>query len=87
MADERIVAAAVMQSGLVVTSPPPARHHSIMHPLFDLTGKTVSADDQGFITSAGRFVGRKEALRIADRQMQIIEKTGNQFELYSEDLW
>lgn len=42
--------------------------------------------DQGFVTSDGRFVGRKEALRIADAAGQkVLKRYGGK--LYSEFIW
>jgi hypothetical protein len=41
---------------------------------------------QGFLTSDGRFVGRKEALEIAIKAKQILPQDGKN-ELFSEDLW
>ena len=50
----------------------------------DLTRcKTV----QGFLTSTGRFVDRKEAYRIALNAGQIDESNGVDGELFSEDLY
>lgn len=45
------------------------------------------ADDQGFFTSAGRFVDRKEAMEIAVRAFQVSESVGRGRFLLSEDLW
>lgn len=42
---------------------------------------------QGFVTSDGEFVSRKEALRIATEAGQTIVKSGNQFHLFSEEIW
>lgn len=41
---------------------------------------------QGFMTSDGRFVDRKEALEIAIKAEQILPDAGKN-ELWSEDLW
>lgn len=43
--------------------------------------------EQGFITSEYKFVDRKEALKIAKKYKQINNKTVNNDELYSEDLF
>jgi hypothetical protein len=51
--------------------------------------RRVRQEDQGFLTSMGRFVGRVEALRIARARGQI-RKAGyiaRGDELYSEDLY
>ena len=45
-------------------------------------------DHQGFLTSKGRFVDRKEALKIALENDQVIDRTQIRGEnLYSEDLY
>lgn len=66
----------------VVSAPPPARHHN----LFALGGH---ADESGFLTSAGRFVDREEALRIAVAAGQplIDHPSRHASRLFSEDLW
>lgn len=44
--------------------------------------------EQGFLTSEGRFVDRKEALKIALENDQVIDRTQIRGEnLYSEDLY
>lgn len=42
---------------------------------------------QGFVTSEGRFVDRREALKIAREAAQIVAKTEPANRLFSEDLW
>ena len=43
--------------------------------------------EQGFITSECKFVDRKEALKIARKYNQIIKKSVDNDELYSEDIF
>lgn len=43
--------------------------------------------EQGFLTSKCRFVDRKEALKIAEFNNQIVQKHGLKDELYSEDIF
>lgn len=43
--------------------------------------------DQGFIDQWGNFMDREEALVIAKKQNQILEKQGYDKELFSEDLY
>lgn len=45
--------------------------------------------EQGFLTNKGRFVGRKEAMKIAKAQNQVIRLSGspNPDILFSEDLY
>lgn len=74
---------------LIVSAPPPARHHSLMHPMFNLTGKRTATHDQGFITSTGRYVSREEAhaIAVASRQPLIDHHSRIGGVLYSEDIW
>ena len=61
------------------------RHHNI---LWQSEKVSRNIYHQGFLTSTGRFVDRKEALIIADTSNQILdikEIRGNR--LYSEDLY
>lgn len=83
---ERIIAAAIRQYGLTVSLPAPARHGDILKPLHIATDILVIPDDQGFLTSAGRFVGRIEAGDIARNAGQIKKLSWPPY-LYSEDLW
>lgn len=88
---EIIVAAACLVEKLIVSIPRPARHHHILKAIFDATGKRrlscVAPEHQGFLTSTGRFVDRKEACVIARANNQILTKTGPDDILFSEDLW
>lgn len=75
---------------LTVTALPPARHGSLMHPAIELLGHDPGPAHQGFITSAGRYVDRYEALQIviAADQPQIDHPSRNAGgQLFSEDLW
>lgn len=73
---------------LIVTSPPPARHHTLLHPMYDAY-RVTAFEDQGFITSTGRYVEREEALRIAiaSGQPMIDHPSRHARDLFSEDLW
>lgn len=84
---ERIVSAAIHLGGLVLSLPSPARHHSLMRPAVENLDLKPGFGIQGFLTSTGRFVNRKEAFFIANEANQITVKTGPADELYSEDLW
>lgn len=86
----RIVAAACrLPSGAIVSFPPPARHHTVLHALaadgFKAIG--ISGKNQGFVTDAGEYVTREQACSIARAAGQIIEKTGPADQLFSEDVW
>lgn len=74
---------------LTVTVPPPGRHHTILAPLHDLGMKPLAMEDQGFITSTGRYVDREEGLKIAvaSGQPMIDHPSRHHLWLFSEDLW
>lgn len=89
---ECIVAAAIQyrvgEGQIVVSAPIPGRHHTIITGLFLLTNHTTRAEDeQGFLTSEGRFVDRETACRIAREAGQIKTKHGPADTLFSEDMW
>lgn len=99
---ERIVAAAVditmfdpakpefadPPRAYTVSLPRPARHHHIIHAVSESLGRPIVPHEQGFLTSTGRFVGRKEAYGIALRAGQAKPKPGTLLpDLFSEDLW
>lgn len=91
MMGERIVAAAIYH-GATISLPPPARHHTILHSMvlvMNIRGADIPPENQGFLTSTGRFVNRTEGFYIASREKQIIRTSGNSGEptLYSEDMW
>jgi hypothetical protein len=73
---------------LIVTAPPPARHHTLLHPMAT-HGLRVHPLDQGFLTNSGRYVERHEALQIAlaSGQPMIDHPSRHQRLLFSEDLW
>jgi hypothetical protein len=82
---ERIVAAALLVDEKVWTLPAPARHHDIIRHYIAETRKVrVPPHDQGFVTSAGRFVRRAPAAMLAFRAGQVTER---KHRLYSEDVW
>jgi hypothetical protein len=85
---ERIVAAALKIGSMIISAPPPARHHTLLHAFSAYNRKTmVKPSDQGFLTSTGRFVGREEAAWIAVAADQIAETKFQSNHLFSEDLW
>ncbi len=85
---EKIVAAALRKNGLTISALPPARHHTLLHALFDvIPGEGPVICDQGFITSAGRYVDREEGLAIAIAAKQTDKGKFNAHQLFSEDLW
>jgi hypothetical protein len=94
IAGETIETAAIFHDGKVWTLPRPARHIDVMQHIWkELHYKTdddklivIGFETQGFVTSAGRFVRREPAARIAKQAKQIIALKWPP-KLYSEDLW
>lgn len=92
---ELIVAAAIKLDNdlyggdLIISSPPPARHYTIMHPISKQLGIKIGPESQGFLTSTGRFVSREEALKLVLKSDQklIDHQSRNEKYLFSEDLW
>lgn len=87
-AAERIIRAAIRgPDGRAYHVPPPGRHGHVFA-RFPQTHE-AQPEDQGFLTDTGRFVGREEALKIAEAAGQIIKRSAgdNSRELYSEDVW
>jgi hypothetical protein len=87
--DQRFNGAPVYPRYITMTAPPPARHHSLLASAFTLVGHGTGPEDQGFITSTGRFVGREEGLSIAlaSGQPMIDHPSRHDRLLFSEDLW
>lgn len=90
---EQIEAAAVKtQDGTVYAVARPGRHPDVRDFMLNELGldrfQFIRAQ-QGFITDRGRFVDRREGLRIALERQQIVHK--HPYEgyslLFSEDMW
>ena len=82
---ERILCAALRDAaGLIYTKPPPARHHDCF-----FRGCETQKVTCGFLTSAGRFVDRREAYKIATAAGQLLPRALKHHAplLYSEDVW
>jgi hypothetical protein len=77
-----IASAAIRQDGKVHTG---KRHDLIIHAIYAVTGKRVTGE-QGFVTSAGDFVDREEAARIAIAAGQITKLSHHSTKLFSEEL-
>lgn len=82
----RIVAAAVISNGLIISKPSPARHANILAAMPPRMARSVRPSGQGFLTDGGQFVGRADALAIAIEAGQLLRPTPHR-ELFSEDLW
>jgi hypothetical protein len=66
------------------------RHHNILNAmaaLMEPIERGTAKKTQGFLTSMGEFVDRKEALRLAAEARQIAWTPGDPLELFSEDLY
>ncbi len=86
--DEQIVAAAMQYEGMTISLPKPARHAQIMHSAESfMSTDQIARGCQGFLTSHGRFVNRVQARQIAWVAGQEPKTTGNDRDLFSEDLW
>jgi hypothetical protein len=80
-----IVAAAIRVDGRIVLSvPAPGRHHDIINAEFF---PIEYAFTEGFLTSAGTFVDRENALELAIKAGQFNAPAEGKRELFSEDLW
>ncbi len=87
--DEFIVGVAIVVDGLRYELPMPKRHHHCIHLAWEDSGKSkmVVCESQGFITSLGRYVDRKEALIIARNAGQLLKRHFHATELFSESVW
>jgi len=86
----RIVAAALKRGTLVFSSPPPARHHTLMHEAERLFGGNhvpFQPAEQGFLGSDGQFYKRPRAKKLARSAGQLLPDSSISADLFSEDLW
>lgn len=81
---ERIVAAAILQDGVVYTG---TRHAFIIRDIVLMTGTKPITGQQGFVTSTGQFVSREIAGEIAMRSGQVTHLKYQRTQLFSEELW
>lgn len=90
MTIETIVAASVRAFNVILSVPAPGRHHHVLNNFSIAAEKNMAThsgpEDQGFLTSTGRFVDRIEGAEIALKSGQIKELSWPPY-LYSEDLW
>lgn len=89
---ETIACAAILHKGQALALPRPARHHTIIRWLSGLVPEREwpvcgGGREQGFLTSAGRYVDRKEAFAVAVSAGQCRADAPRSDELFSEDLW
>lgn len=84
---ESIDRAAVYKDGIIYSLSRPARHHNVLHAMI-ASGVDDLGSEQGFVTTMGRWVRRKPALRIAAKAGQLKgEPTAPYHGLFSEDVW
>lgn len=88
----KITHVAIRFQGTTYSLPAPNRHHDVIRHIVETTGvKTVDArdNDQGFLDESGRYWTRRQALRIAQKEKQLLERAmGPKLgQLYSEDVW
>ena len=84
---ETIDRAAIQAGAVTFNTARPRRHH---HILALMNARGVQSDTrpvQGFLTSTGRFVDRKEAKRIAHDAGQLLPTASKSDLLFTEDLW
>lgn len=85
---EMIFAVAIRHPcGFIYAAEQPARHSHVIAMMSEHGSTAPKTRDQGFVTSWGRYVGRKEALVVAQAAGQLIRKTHPPTQLFSEDLW
>ena len=86
-----IEAAAIIVDGeqKLFSLPRPARHTDILDHMGELGYDVfkIPAQSYGFLTSEGKFVGRKLALMIAYRAHQLKPNGHNGEELSSDNVW
>ena len=85
--DKEYILCAAIYSGETDLAGLPLIHCGHRHANILWQSKLISRhpDHQGFLTNKGRFVDRKEGLKIAIKNNQLINPPRN--ELYSEDLY
>jgi hypothetical protein len=84
---ETIATAAIRVEGTVYSAPRPGRHCDVFKVMPERDVYLARLDDQGFVTSTGRFVDRKEAAVIARAAGQLIREPTPHYMLTSEDVW
>lgn len=66
----------------IFSMPKPARHDTLIHKLVEMGEPDFAKGEQGFVTEAGEFLDREQALIHATRLGQLKSRI-----LFSEDLW
>lgn len=84
---EYITGVAIMVDGVLYQLPKPKRHTHCTQLAFDTLGKIVKPQSEGFVTNTGRYVLKKEALKIAKESGQLLDRYDHSTELRSELIW
>jgi hypothetical protein len=86
---EMIIRAAIRHDGTAYSLPAPARHHNVIALMIGdgLPSESCRLQNQGFVTSTGRFVDRYEGFRVARAAGQLWRSPTPPDMLTSEDVW
>lgn len=98
LSSERILCVAIKFGDLICSIPAPARHHDVFGAIASINVHPIPTRGQvqGFLTTSGRFVNRREARKIAEAAEQLrayeTDKDGVPYirqhcDLFSEDVW
>lgn len=78
---------AVRFAGQTYSLPAPNRHHNVLRVIHAAHKKTWP-NIQGFLDNRGKFLGRREAVRVALKARQVLKPDDLRgHRLFSEDLW
>lgn len=81
-----ITHSAIRYQGETFALPAPNRHHHVIRHIGGIRGPDI----QGFLDNRGKFLNRREAMRVARAAGQLIRPTVGGYQgplLFSEDLW
>ena len=78
--------AAIKSRGVVYYADRPARHHNLLHKLYDMNGE-IFTGQQGFVLSNGEWCGREVGLIIARAADQLLDRHDHPTQLFSESIF
>ena len=81
-----ITHSAIRYQGETFALPAPNRHHHVIRYIGGIRGPDI----QGFLDNRGKFLNRREAMRVARAAGQLIRPAVGGYQgplLFSEDLW
>ena len=67
--------------------PRPYHHHHCRRKAIREAVDTITIQSEEFITNTKRYVSREEALKIAIRAGQLIDRNSHSTKLYSDSVW